>query len=120
MRTTGVGPGVLLSLLLALLLTACSGPETGIELPPTPVLSGQRDFALVTESYVRLHVRPDVESGVGTHARRGDVLRVIGRTADQRWIEVEDAERHGWIRRDYLRLFASREQAINGQELLDP
>lgn len=114
--------GRLLTVLLLsmLALSGCSRGPARIELPPTPVLTGQGDYALVTVEYARLHTRPDVLSGVGTHGRRGDVLRVIGQTADRRWIEVEDAERHGWIRRDYLRLFASREQAVNGQELLVP
>ena len=107
------------ALCVPLLIAGCSRDEDALALPETPVLSGQDTVALVAEEYVRLLDRPDGTAGVVGHGRRGDVLAVVSTTPDGRWIELDDARRHGWVRRDYLRLYGSREQALNAQEMLE-
>jgi hypothetical protein len=98
----------------------CSSEEERVHLPETPVLSGQGSVALVTEAYVRLFDRPDFAGAVIGHGRRGDVLAVAARTADAEWVQVDGGDaRFGWLPARYLRLFSSREQALNARLLVD-
>ena len=100
-------------LVAALVLGACSEPSSSITLPETPVLSRRGSYALVGAEYTRLFDRPDRDAAILSHGRQGDVLRVVGRTANLRWVEVDGADRRGWIAMDDLILFSSREQALN-------
>ncbi|MCG8481011.1 MAG: hypothetical protein MI724_18100 [Spirochaetales bacterium] len=97
------------------LLGACSERAASLTLPETPVLSGRGSYALVEAEYTRLFERPDRSASILSHGRRGDVLRVVGRTADLRMVEVDAPAGRGWITAEDLVLFASREQALNAR-----
>jgi hypothetical protein len=109
----------LVSGLLVLLIIGCGTSEPELTLPETSVLLDQSSVALVIEPYLRLHDRPDVQAGVIGHARRGDVLAVIGVTGDERWIELEGPARHGWARVEQVSLYASRQRANSARRTLD-
>lgn len=102
-------------LAVAALLGACSDRAVPLTLPETPVLSGRGSYALVEAEYTRLFDRPDRDAVILSHGRRGDVMRVVGRTADLRMIEVDGPDRRGWIVAEDLVLFSSREQALNAR-----
>jgi hypothetical protein len=113
-------PGPLRIVSLALLLLAgCGGGDSSLEFPETPVLSGQNRYALVVEVYIRVQALPDRESRIEGHLRRGDILEVKGRTPDESWVQVSRLPLEGWVETEALRLFASREQALNAGRLLD-
>ena len=113
-------PGPLRIVSFALLLLAgCGGGDSSLEFPETPVLSGQNRYALVVEVYIRVQALPDRESGIEGHLRRGDILEVKGRTPDESWVQVNRMALEGWVETEALRLFASREQALNAGRLLD-
>lgn len=118
MRRTGPPVAWTVAILTAV-LAGCGDSVEIPELPESPVLLAEDTHGLIMEPYVRLHDRPDVAAAVIGHGRAGDVLRVIGRTADHRWFELEAPDRYGWVRRDYIRVFDSRSQAINGRALLE-
>ena len=101
-------------------LAGCSRDDTAVTLPETPVLSGRDRFVLAVDPYVRVYAGPVRTSPVVTHLRRGDVLPVESRTPDERWIEVRQLSLQGWIEREGVRSYSSREQAINARGLLDP
>ncbi len=96
-------------------LGACSDRTPSLTLPETPVLSGRGSYALVEAEYTRLFDRPDRDAVILSHGRRGDVLRVVGRTANLRWVEVDAPDMRGWIVMEDLVLFSSREQALNAR-----
>jgi hypothetical protein len=105
--------------LVALLVAGCGSSEPELALPETSVLLDQTSVALVIEPYLRLHDRPEVTAGVIGHARRGDVLSVIGVTADRRWVELEGPARHGWARSEQTMLYATRERGYSARRTLD-
>jgi hypothetical protein len=109
----------LLTALLALLVVGCGAPEPELTLPETSVLLDQSSVALVIEPYLRLHDRPATSAGVIGHARRGDVLAVIGVTGNRHWVELEGPARHGWARAEQITLYASRERAYSARRALD-
>ena len=96
-------------------LAACGDRTSSLTLPETPVLSGRGSYALIEAEYTRLFDRPDRSASILSHGRRGDVLRVVGRTANLRWVEVDASDRRGWIAMEDLVLFSSREQALNAR-----
>lgn len=106
-------------LVVALILGGCDRNDNRVTLPETPVLSGTNRFVLVVDTYVRIRSTPNRESAIKTHARRGDVLKVKSRTPDEMWVEVQQMPVEGWVLRDSIRLYSSREQALNARLLLD-
>ncbi|MFW5826576.1 MAG: hypothetical protein ACOCU4_00710 [Alkalispirochaeta sp.] len=99
---------------------ACSGPDDApLDLPETPALVGQGRYALVTEQYVRFHEEPDVAAVVIAHRRAGDVLEMMGTTADEEWTELRTDGASGWVQSIHIRRFASRRQATNAQRFLE-
>lgn len=112
--------GVIFAILVIVAVAACSQGDSSVELPETPVLSGRDRYVLAVEPYVRVYTGPERTSAIVTHLRRGDVLAVESRTPDERWIEVRQLSLQGWIEREGVRSFSSREQAINARSLLDP
>jgi hypothetical protein len=100
--------------------SACSSGDEEIRLPETPVLSGRERVVLAVERYVRVYERPERDARIISHVRRGDVLPVETRTPDGSWIEVRQHDVQGWLERDFVRSFSSREQALNARQLLEP
>jgi SH3-like domain-containing protein len=99
---------------------ACSGrDEVPFEFRETPVLVGQESFALITERYARLHQEADIMAPVIAHARAGDVLEVVGTTADRQWTELKTSAEQGWVQSLHIRRFSNRRQAVNARSLLD-
>ena len=90
-----------------------------LTLPETPVLSGLHQVALVYSPYVRFFDRPSFDAQVNSHGREGDIVSVVGVTSDQTWLELSGPERHGWVFHEYVRLYASRAQAINALSTLE-
>ncbi len=102
------------------LVAACSGSDdASLDLPETPALLGQGSYALITEQYARFHEGPDLAAAVIAHRRAGDVLEVVGTTADEEWTELQTAGGSGWVQSIHIRRFANRRQAINAQRLLE-
>ena len=98
---------------------SCSSEEEAIRLPETPVLSGRERVVLAVERYIRVYERPERDSRIITHLRRGDVLPVETRTPDGSWVEVQQHDVQGWLERDTVRSFSSREQALNALQVLE-
>lgn len=105
--------------LAILFLGSCNGGESSIRFPETPVLSGQNRYALVVEVYARVYGSPDRESPIAGHLRRGEILEVDGRTPDESWVQIRRLPLEGWVETETLRLFASRERALNAGGMLD-
>lgn len=111
---------ITITVLGATFLAACSGEdEAPVEFRETPVLVGQERYALVTEEYARFHQGPNIEAPVITHGRAGDVLEVLGSTADRQWTEIQASAGRGWIQSIHIRRFSNRRQAVNAGRLLD-
>lgn len=108
-----------LAIVATVAVLGCSQDDASVSLPETPVLSGRDRFVLAVDPYVRVYTGPERTSPIVTHLRRGDVLAVESRTPDERWIEVRQLSLQGWIEREGVRSFSSREQAINARSLLD-
>ena len=103
-----------------LVLTACSGSDDApLDLPETSALVGQRSYALVIEQYVRFHESPEHVAAVIAHRRAGDVLSVVGTTANEEWTEVRLSDGSGLVQSIHIRRFANRRQAINARRLLE-
>ena len=114
-----IGLAFLAVTLVVATLGGCGRSRDEIALPETPVLSGRDRYALVVEAYVRVHSAPGGEAPIRTHLRLGDVLPVESRTPDDAWVEIRRLDLQGWIQRSTVRLFSSREQAINARRTLD-
>ena len=108
--------GFLSVLLLSFSLLACSDRPPGLTLPQTPVLATDTPHALVIVEITRLQDRPDGGGAIAAHARRGDVVPVLGRNANESWIEVQGPFGHGWVIREDVELYRSRRQAINARQ----
>jgi hypothetical protein len=106
-------------IVLTLVLGGCRKDDAQLSLPETPVLSGNNRFVLVVDTYARIHGTPSRDSLIKTQTRRGDILTVKSRTPDEIWVEVRQLPVEGWILRESVRLFPSREQALNARHLLD-
>lgn len=120
MRRRPILPSIIvLALFVILFLIGCTGRDRAITLPETPVLSGQDRYVLAIDQYVRVYGAPESTAAIVTHLRQGDVLAVESRTPDEEWIEVKQLSMQGWIERHRVRLFSSREQALNARRLLD-
>lgn len=104
---------VQLLILCLAVFTACSREREEIALPETPVLGVQDRYALVTDHYARMYVTPQRNADITGVVRKGDILSVAGRMSDDDWIEVRRIPSGGWIEGSRVRLFPSREMALN-------
>ncbi len=108
-------PVAILPVLLLVVLSGCRG-EPPLELPETPVLLERNRVALIVVEYARIHEEPDVTAPVTGHARVGEVVSVIDRTPDERWLFVEPRYGRGWIYREDLQLYDTVARARNARE----
>ncbi len=62
------------------------------------------------DMFLRLRATPSTESAILDQLASGTTLRIIGRTADNTWLEVE-TERYstGWVYADYVQVFVDLE-----------
>lgn len=111
---------IVVTILGTLLFNACSDEDDAtFEFRETPVLVGQESFALITEEYARLHEEPDIMAPVIAHGRSGDVMEVVGTTANRQWTELKTSADQGWVQSLHIRRFSNRRQAENARSLLD-
>jgi hypothetical protein len=114
---------VIALLFLASLVSCGRFPAKGLDLPPTPVLSGGPGWAVVKSSYVRLKDAPTASASDLAALRDGTLVEIVGREFDSKggslWYELRlpemekgAAERlQGWVPESELDCFATREQA---------
>ena len=79
-----------LSLLVAMVLTACEMPAVG------PVLA-ETVKVQVTGTVVNLRYGPGLEYEVMDQVRQGDILAVSGRSEDAEWLHVTPEGESLWI-----------------------
>jgi hypothetical protein len=89
--------------------------EDEIRLPETSRLIGRESTALVRVEYARLYADPDPASPIVTHARIGDILPVLRRTPDGRWLAVRAPLGEGWVFHDDTALYQTEAQARNAR-----
>ena len=118
----------LIPIAVAVLFLGCERevPEEEVFLPPTPVISVRPYWAVATESYSRVHSRPDTQSTISGHLRRGDVTSVAsistrtdlssGRTV--LWYQIALDDLSGWIQGGSLEFFESRRRALNSSRFM--
>lgn len=108
----------------ALALSSCGvGGIRGLDLQPTPILSGGAGWAIVSESYIRLKVRPALDAVDVADLRDGSEVEILGREigkdsagAQALWykIRVSDpgsAQLEGWVLGSELEIYESKLQA---------
>ncbi len=114
-------------LLLALLNTSCREEQLPeLNLPPTPVLSVRKNWAVVERSYLPLYAQPGIESEILWHARQGEVFEVLEQsleteylyTEESYWFLVQHSDARGWAFGAGIQSYASREEAINAASWL--
>ncbi len=110
---------VVLVIFCVAVFTACSRDEEGMTLPETPVLGVQDRYALVVDHYARMYVTPQRSADITGVVRKGDILSVVGSMSDGDWIEVRLIPAEGWIEGAKIRLFPSREMALNALGMMN-
>ncbi len=113
---------------LVLLLGGCDRVETptGVDLPPTPVVSARPAWAVVRGAYVQILSQPTGEAEIEGHVRRGAVLRVHSRTpfttsvdgVRNHWYAVSTAEFSGWMFGAFIDTYASEAVARSAAEAI--
>ncbi|MBQ2601262.1 MAG: hypothetical protein II584_02570 [Treponema sp.] len=111
-------PSLLLVLVLALPLASCSRNRTidisdsnSIELSPTV------DWALVREPYAAFRKDPSFESPVASHARRGEIMRLLGKkyvttgTGKNEHTTVWYSFEQGWLDESLVTLYDNKFKA---------
>lgn len=109
--------------LSAAAFAACSGSRgRGIELEPTPVVSGGPGWGVVSMAYVRLLAEPSWAASENAAGRRGEVGRILGRARSQEprdsgiWYEIETDAGKGWIHESALTVYRRKEEALKASE----
>ncbi len=102
-------------------LASCAREEAvvRVELPPTPVLSVQSNWAIVTSSHLRLREKPDTESKALATLFRGSVLEIISKEPakdvvedeENYWYKISYDGLTGWIFGSYIEFFDSKSSA---------
>ncbi len=116
-----------IAICIVLSVSACrerTERDVEVELPPTPVLSIESNWAVITSSHLRLREHPTVDSAVITTLWRGYVLEVISK--QNRQVEVEDRQDfwyqvqygglQGWVFGAYLEFYDTQEAAEKAGE----
>lgn len=114
-------PRVMLVALAALVLGGCSAGEElqHIELPQTPVLSVRESWGVVEAPYIRVYHAPEEEARIVGHLRSGVVAEITGRVVSpvgggqEGWVQVRQEGLLGWVDRQEIDLFDTRERAEN-------
>jgi len=108
----------LLSLLLILLLGNCQKEtvtEVPINLPPTPIISNDQSWAVVTEAYLKVTGEMDRNSRIQATLRKGTILEILSSQIDRDtgniWYRVRGDNLTGWVSSLSVKQFENREQA---------
>ena len=113
-----------------LLLAGCSKTADqeapGFELPPTPVLTIQSYWGVVTTSYLRVREVPENEERVKGALRQGDVVKItaietrkINKSSPEiLWYMIEKGELTGWVSEMEIELYNSLPQARTASQRL--
>lgn len=120
--------GLLLLPLVGAGFFGCEAPKdySGLVLPPTPVLTIQNRWALVTSTLLRVRSEGSDASALVTVLRRGAIIEVLSTSPREevlegqrgRWIEIQDQGRRGWVFGAYLQIFDSLDKARNAARQL--
>ena len=97
-----------------------------LELPPTPVLTIQSYWGVVTTSYLRVREVPENEERVKGAMRRGDVVKITaietrkkGKSSPEiLWYQIEKGELTGWVSEMEIELYNSLPQARTASQRL--
>ena len=115
-------PG-LLAFALLYLTGGCSKDEErrypDIELPPTPVLTLETNWGLITSPLLRLREKPDQDSPAVTTLWQGSVMEILSQTSvleevegkSSYWYRVSYDGFQGWLFGGYIRIYGSRNEA---------
>jgi hypothetical protein len=111
------------TLLLALVLAACSGTDKyeGFTLPPTPVLTIQTFYGVVDFVLVRVRQEPLPDAALVTMLRAGSIVEIVTSSSNEetiegktdRWYQIQFQGRRGWVFGSYLKIFDSLDKARN-------
>ena len=106
---------------LFFLFFTCKREEkiTAIELPPTPVLSAQSSWGVVTSAHLRLREEPTINSKVITTLWKGYVVEIFSKRTHTEtiegktghWYQVVFQGLNGWVFGAYIDLYSSKERA---------
>lgn len=120
---------VALAALVVLSFSACSrgAEETGIDLPPTPVVALRPTWAVVTVPYLRLRTEPSAGAPIAGHLRRGEVAAIaaidtsVARLDGDRhyWYRLERDGLVGWALDNAVESYGSEDRARNAARLLE-
>jgi hypothetical protein len=101
-----------------LLAAGCERKEqfVAIDLPPTPVLTRQSNWVVVSSSYVRVRKEPNTSAEAIAHLRHRSVAEIVTRTPfpemlDGRsdyWYQVQAEGVRGWIFGSFIELHDSK------------
>ncbi|MBP7494591.1 MAG: SH3 domain-containing protein [Spirochaetales bacterium] len=120
-RKNPTAVGVCLCIIYSLAFLSCSKktPPLKVELPPTPVLTVQSNWGVVTSPYLRVRKKPASDGEVVAHLRNASVTEVLSRTPYQEtvegktdyWYEIAVEGLRGWVFGSYLKFFDSKAEA---------
>jgi len=90
-----------------------------IELPPTPVLTLETNWGLITSSFLRLREKPALASSAVTTLWQGAVVEILSQTSSQEevegrmgyWYRIQYDGFQGWVFGGYLRVYSSQNEA---------
>ena len=96
-----------------------------IELPETPVLSSEEQWAVVTSSYLRIRKEPNLESEILSHLRLNNVVKILEQNSytekiegeEDYWYKISYQGISGWVFGSYLEIYESREKALNAKRI---
>ena len=91
-----------------------------IELPVTPVLTLQTNWAVITSSHLRLREKADVSSPALNTLWKGSVIEILSQTSNQEtveditdyWYQISYDGLKGWVFGGYLKIFRSKDEAV--------
>ena len=113
----------LLVILMLPLVGGCGKDEERrypeIDLPPTPVLTLETNWGLITSSLLRLREKPDQDSPAVTTLWQGSVMEILSQTSVLEevegqtgyWYRVSYDGFQGWLFGGYLRIYGTRNEA---------
>lgn len=100
-------------------LLSCT-PETKIDdliPPPTPVLTSQSRWGLISKAYVKLLAKPASNADVNALLRKGDIVEIEiirnQKGSSSYWIKIHEptTDIKGWMQDDDLEMYESELQA---------
>ena len=90
-----------------------------IKLPPTPAISLETNWGLITSSHLRLRERPETDAKAISTLWRGYILEILSQTPTMEtvegmsdyWYRISFDGLQGWVFGGYLDIFNSRDDA---------